>query len=80
MPTCFESLFYLINVYKLCVNLCLFAQIKDRKRIEQNLHSVTVVTPQEWDLGCWGSKTLGLGFAMAPHRMRVLVIILHCYT
>ena len=30
--------------------------------------------PQGWDLGCWGSKTLAWGFAMAPHRLPVLGI------
>ena len=26
-------------------------------------------------MGCWGSKTLEWGFAMAPHRLRVLVAL-----
>ena len=59
--------------------LCVFLQIKDRKHIEQNFHSVARIMGQGWDLGCWGgggggaSKTLAWGFAMAPHRLRVLV-------
>ena len=51
----------------------MFSQIKDRKHIEQNFHSVAGVMPQGWDLGCWGSKALAWGFAMAPHRLRILV-------
>ena len=39
---------------------------KDRKHIEQNFHSIAWVMSQGWDLGCWGSKTLAWGFAMAP--------------
>ena len=51
--------------------LCVFSQIKARKHIEQNFHSVAKVTPQ-WDLGVFGgeSKTLAWGFAMVPHRLR----------
>ena len=53
--------------------LCAFLQIKDRKHIEQNLHSVAGVMPQGWDLGVMGrSKTLALGFAMATHRLGIL--------
>ena len=48
--------------------LCVFSQIKDRKQIEQNFHSVARIMPQGWDLGgAGGSKTLAWGFAMAPH-------------
>ena len=54
--------------------LCVFSQIEDRKHIEQNFHSVAGVMPQGWDLGVLGSKTLAcMGFAIAPHRLRVLV-------
>ena len=54
--------------------LCVFLHIKDRKHIEQNFHSVVEVMPQGWDLGeLVGSKTLAWGFAMAPHRLRILV-------
>ena len=38
--------------------LWVFSQIKERKQIEQNFHSVASwVMPQGWDLRCWGSKT-----------------------
>ena len=54
--------------------LCAFLQIKDRKHIEQNFHSVAGVMPLGWDLGVLGwSKTLTWGFAMAPPRLRILV-------
>ena len=56
-------------------SLCVFSQIKDRKHVEQNFHSVARVMPWGWICGCWGeSKTLAWGFAMAPHRLRVLVV------
>ena len=60
----------------LCQTLCAFLQIKDRKHIEPNFHSVAGVIPQGWDFGgggAGGSKTLAWGFAMAPHRLRILV-------
>ena len=38
-----------------------FLQIKDRKHIEQNLHSVAGVMPQGWDLGCWVGQKLKRG-------------------
>ena len=54
--------------------LCAFLQIKERKHIEQNFHSVAGVMPQGLGLGgAGGSKTLAWGFAMAPHRLRILV-------
>ena len=54
--------------------LCAFLQIKYRKHIEQNFRPVAGVMPQGWDLGVLGgSKTLAWGFAMAPHRLRILV-------
>ena len=31
--------------------------------------------PQEWDLGLLGVKNLAWGFAMAPHRLCILVKI-----
>ena len=59
--------------------VCAFLQIKDKKNIEQNFHSVAGVMPQGWDWGVLGgSKTLALGFAMAPHRLRVLVLNCEC--
>ena len=52
------------------------SQIKERKHIEQNFHYVAGIRRQGWDLGVLGVKTLAWGFAMAPHRLRVLVNIL----
>ena len=37
---------------------CAFLQIKDRKHIEQNFHSVAGVMPQGWDLGVLVGQTL----------------------
>ena len=59
-------------------NLCVFSQIKDRKRIEQHFHSAAGVMPHGW--GLWvlrRTKTLAWEFAMAPHRLRVLVDTLY---
>ena len=39
-------------------SLCVFSQIKDRKHIEQNFHSVARVMPQGGTFGCWGSQKL----------------------
>ena len=54
----------------------MFSQIKDRKHIEQNFHSVARVMPWGWDLGGAGgeSKTLAWGFAMASHGLRSLLL------
>ena len=41
--------------------LCAFLQTKDRKHIEQNYHSLAVVMPQGWDLGCWWVKNFFMG-------------------
>ena len=41
--------------------LCAFLQIKDRKHIEQNFHSVAGIMPQGWDLGCWWVKNFSVG-------------------
>ena len=38
--------------------LCVFSQIKDRKHIEQNFHSVAKVMPRGGTAGCWGSQKL----------------------
>ena len=55
-------------------SLCVFSQIKDRKHIEQNFHSVARVMPRGGTCGCWGeSNILAWGFVMAPHRLRTLV-------
>ena len=49
--------------------LFVFSQIKDRKHIGQNFHSVAGIMHQGCDLGVLGggvgSKTLAWGFAMA---------------
>ena len=56
--------------------LCVFSQIKDRKHIEQNFHSIVRVMPRGGTWGCWReSKTLAWGFAMAPHRLLDLVTV-----
>ena len=55
-------------------SLCVFSHIKDRKHIEQNFHSVARVIPGVGLVGARGSKTLAWGFAMAPHRLRALVL------
>ena len=56
--------------------LCVFSQIKDRKHIEQNFYSVAKVMPRV-GLRCSGeSKTIAWGFAMVPHRLRALVLII----
>ena len=47
----------------------MFSQIKDRKHIEQSFHSVARVMSR----GAGGSKTLVWGFAMTPHRLRILI-------
>ena len=38
--------------------LCVFSQIKDRKHIEQNFHSVAKVMREVGTSGCWGVKNL----------------------
>ena len=39
-------------------SLCVFSQIKGRKRIEQNFHSVARVMPRGGTCWCWGSQKL----------------------
>ena len=52
----------------------MFSQIKDRKHIEQNFHSVARVMPGEGGFRMLGGvKNLSWGFVMAPHRLRTLV-------
>ena len=52
-----------------------FSQIKDRKHIEQNVHSVARVMPRDGTCGCCvESKTLAWGFAIAPYRLCALVV------
>ena len=41
--------------------LCVFSQVKDRKHIEQNLHSVAKVMPRGGTAGCWGVKNFSVG-------------------
>ena len=53
----------------------MFSQIKDRKHIEQNFHSVAKACPGVGPGVLGESKTLALGFAMAPHRLCTLVLI-----
>ena len=51
--------------------LCTFLQIKDRNILNAG---VMRLMPQGLDLGVLGgSKPLAWGFAMAPHRLRILV-------
>ena len=59
--------------------LCVLSQIKDRKHIEQNIHSVAKVMP---GVGLRESKILAWGLAMAPHRLcalahNVLITCMH---
>ena len=42
-------------------NLCVFSQIKDRKHIENNFHSVAGVMPQGRDLVLLGVKNFSVG-------------------
>ena len=48
--------------------------------IENILNGIFILLPgsctRGWTWACWGSKTLAWGFAMAPHRLRVLVTCL----
>ena len=39
----------------------MFLQIKDRKHIEQNFHSVPGVMPQEWEFWVLGVKNFSVG-------------------
>ena len=38
--------------------LCVFSQIKNRKHIEQNFHSVAKIRPRGGTAGSWGSQKL----------------------
>ena len=38
--------------------VCVFSQMKDRKHIERNFHSVAGVMPQGWNLGVLGGQKL----------------------
>ena len=39
----------------------MFSQIKDRKHVEQNFHSVARFMPQGGTCGCWGSQNFSVG-------------------
>ena len=67
---------YRVDFNFLYQTLCVFSQIKDRKHIEQNFHSVDDHVPGVGLGGAGGSKTLAWGFAMAPHRLHILVDLL----
>ena len=41
--------------------LCVFSQIKDRKHIEQNFHSVAKVMPRDGTAGSGGVKNFSMG-------------------
>ena len=63
--------------------LRVFSHLKDRKHIEQNFHSSFCCrdhAPRGGTWRCWGSKTLAWGFAMAPHRLHVLVLFFNSYS
>ena len=49
--------------------------MKYTKYIRRDFHSVTLVMPQGWDFRVLegGSKTLAWEFAIAPHRLHILV-------
>ena len=51
------SILIVIFLYQ---TLCAFLQIKDRKHIEQNFHSVAGVMPKGGTWGCW----VGLNFSV----------------
>ena len=57
-------------------NLCVFSQIKDRKHIEQNFHSVAKVMTQDGTGGAGGVKNFSMGICDGAHRLRALVYIL----
>ena len=49
----------------------MFSQIKDRKHIEQNFHSVAKVMPRVGTEGCWGSQNFCVGICNgAPSTAR----------
>ena len=68
---------YHVNFIFLYQTLLVLSQIKDRKHIEQNFHSVAGFMRHRWDFGgAGGSKTLAWGFAMVPHRLCLLVLLI----
>ena len=68
---------YHVNFDFLYQTLRVFSQIKDRKHIEQNFHSIAGImhAPGVGLGGAGVSKTLAWGFAMVPDRLRILVSI-----
>ena len=52
---------YHVNFDFLYQTLRVFSQIKDRKHIEQNFHSVAGVVPQGWDLEVLGGQNFSVG-------------------
>ena len=52
---------YHVNFNILYQTLSVFSQIKGRKHIEQNFHSVAGIMPQGWDLGVLGVKNFSVG-------------------
>ena len=53
---------YHVNFNFLYQTLLVFSQIKDRKHIEQNFHSVAGIMPQGWDLGVMeGGQNFSVG-------------------
>ena len=66
----------------------MFSQLKDRKHIEHNFHSVAGVMPQRWDLGELGggvkNSSVGIchGAPSTAHSSCIFIISLqlsHCY-
>ena len=56
--------------------LCVFSQIKDRKHIEQNFHSVAKVMPRGGTAGCWGVKNFSVGICDgAPSTARSSLLL-----
>ena len=45
----------------MCVCVCVLSQIKDRKHIEHNFHSVAKVMPRGGTAWCWGVKNFSVG-------------------
>ena len=48
----------LSKIFILYQTFCVFSQIKGRKHIEKNFHSVAKVMPQESDLGVLGGQKI----------------------
>ena len=65
-----------VGGYKFFVEFALFSQIK-----ENILNRIFILLlgscPRGGTWGAGGSKTLAWGFAMAPHRLRILVLSLN---